>query len=138
VAPGEALAAILGALHEERADRPRREARSVYGNGGLAVSCSHQSSDDGTQDLLQHCFIEPTEKPVDRGLVGDVPQSQYRTQFSMFGQTDFGFAEGPILITHQAQDREQLGLLEAMFRKFAAVGWQDGLAHVQRDGGKFH
>jgi hypothetical protein len=124
MAPGEPLASILGALHEEGADSPRREAHRVHGYSRRAVRLRHQPLDDGTQELLQHRFVKPVEKAVHDGMVGPIAQSQGRAELRVFGQTDFGFTEGPLCFTRRAYDRAQLRLLEPMFRKVAAVGRQ--------------
>jgi hypothetical protein len=109
---------------------PRGEARRIHCDSRLAVRVRHQSVDGDTQDLLQHRFVESAENAVHGRISGHVPQPQCRTQLCVFGETDFGFAEGPILVPHQAEDREQLGLPEPMCRTHAAVGRQHRLAEA--------
>jgi hypothetical protein len=73
VAPGQALASILGSRHEERPDGTRCEASRVHRHRGLAVRRRHQPVDGGSQDLLQRRFVESAENTVDGGIIGPVP-----------------------------------------------------------------
>jgi hypothetical protein len=73
VAPGKPLASLLGPFHAERTDGTRCEASRVHRHRGLAVRWWHQPLDHGTQDLLQHRFVEAAEKTVHGSIVGRVP-----------------------------------------------------------------
>jgi class 3 adenylate cyclase len=70
----------------------------------------------------------PEENPF---LRLDPPQRRLRV--GVLSQPDFGFAEGPIFIAYQAQDREQLRLPQSIFRILAALGGQHGFADTQRN-----
>ena len=52
----------------------------------------------------------------------------------MLSPSDFGFTNGPVLITHQAQDGESWRRLKPALRTFAAVGEQRHLANTPRIG----
>jgi hypothetical protein len=110
VALGEALTSISRALHKEGAHGSWREARRVHRDCRLVAGLRAQPLDDGTQSLLQGCLVEPMGEAVDGGIVGRTPQPQGGPQFCVFGQPNFGFTKGPILIAHPAQNGQQLGL----------------------------
>jgi hypothetical protein len=76
------------------------------------------------QELIQGCEI------------GHADQSQRLTQFALFTEPHLGFAKGPILVAHQAQDRQQLGLPELVFAETAAVTREHRPADLQRDASK--
>ena len=78
VAPGEAVAASLGALHKEGADRPRRKTRRIHRHSRLEPRLRSQPLDDGTQGVFKGCLVEPAEKAVHGGLVGPRAQPQGR------------------------------------------------------------
>jgi hypothetical protein len=54
------------------------------------------------------------EEAVDGGIVGHTLQPQGGAPFRVFGQPDFSLTNGPILIAHQAQNGQQLGLCKLM------------------------
>ena len=56
----------------------------------------------------------------------------------MLGQAHFDLAEGPILVAHQARQRQQLRLREHMLRELTPIGRHDGLRHEPTADGKFH
>ncbi len=102
MAPRKAFPSIFGTFHEECADGPWREARRVHRHGRLLTRLSCQSLHDGIQGLLECCLVKSTEKTIDRGIVGHMPQPQGPAQLCVFGQTDFGFTKGLVFIAHQA------------------------------------
>jgi DHA2 family multidrug resistance protein-like MFS transporter len=68
--------------------------------------------------------LEPAQEAVQRGIVGHVVQAQRRAQLTVLGQAHLGFTERPVLITHEAQPRQQLRLGKSVCRTRAAVGRQ--------------
>src|SRR6266571_1341351 len=80
------------------------------------------------EGVLQVGFQETSQERLERGVVGN--RSERSAQLSVFAQTNFGFAEGPVLVAHEAQDSQQLRLRELAFAKAGAVGRHD-LSHIQ-------
>jgi len=80
--------------------------------------------------VLQVGFQETSQERLERGVVGNRSQCERSAQLSVFAQTNFGFAEGPVLLAHEAQDSQQLRLRELAFAKAGAVGRHD-LSHIQ-------
>jgi len=81
------------------------------------------------EGVLQVGFQETSQERLERGVVGNRSQCERSAQLSVFAQTNFGFAEGPVLVAHEAQDSQQLRLRELAFAK-AGVGRHD-LSHIQ-------
>ena len=82
------------------------------------------------EGVLQVGFQETSQERLERGVVGNRSQCERSAQLSVFAQTNFGFAEGPVLLAHEAQDSQQLRLRELAFAKAGAVGRHD-LSHIQ-------
>src|SRR5207244_9487221 len=74
------------------------------------------------EGVLQVGFQETSQERLERGVVGNRSQCERSAQLSVFAQTNFGFAEGPVLVAHEAQDSQQLRLRELAFAKAGAVG----------------
>ena len=72
-------------------------------------------------------------KTVERGVVGDRSQMQGVPQLAVLGQADLGFAIGPVLIAHEAQDGQQLRLREFVFAELGAIARYRRLRHIQGD-----
>ena len=70
---------------------------------------------------------------MQRGEIGHTGESERLTQFAMFAEPHLGFAKGPILIAHQNEDGQQLGLRELMFAETAALAWKHRLGDLQGD-----
>jgi hypothetical protein len=54
----------------------------------------------------------------------------------MLVQPHFGFAKGPVLVTHQAENRQQLRLREMLLAASASVALEHRPADLQGDGSK--
>src|SRR6266705_2420905 len=63
------------------------------------------------EGVLQVGFQETSQERLERGVVGNRSQCERSAQLSVFAQTNFGFAEGPVLVAHEAQDSQQLRLV---------------------------
>jgi hypothetical protein len=59
-------------------------------------------------------------------------QPQRLAEFAMLAQPHLGFAKGPVLVTHQAENRQQLGLVEQAL----AEATSHRLGDLQGDAGK--
>jgi len=56
---------------------------------------------------------------------------QRTAQFGMFCQPHLGFAVGPVLVAHEAQDGQQLRLRKLVFAKARAIARHGGSGYVQ-------
>src|SRR2546428_10179496 len=63
------------------------------------------------EGVLQVGFQQTSQERLERGVVGNRSQCERSAQLSVFAQTNFGFAEGPVLVAHEAQDSQQLRLV---------------------------
>jgi len=86
---------------------------------------------DFLQRVRQIGFLETSQKAVERSVVGDRNQSQHSPQLAVFGKTDFGFAKGPVFVTHQARHGQQLGLGELVFAEGCAIARHRGPSYIQ-------
>src|SRR5207245_3432386 len=77
------------------------------------------------EGVLQVGFQETSQERLERGVVGNRSQCERSAQLSVFARTNFGFAEGPVLLAYEAQDSQQLRLRELAFAKAGAVGRHD-------------
>ena len=136
VAPGEALTAVFGPRDKEGTDSAWRQAGGIDGHGRLWARLGDEPLDDGAQDLPQGRLIKPAKKAVQGGIVRYVVQAQRSAQLTGLRQAHLGLAERPILIAHEAEHRQELGLGKSVFRKLAAVGRQRRLTDTQRDSRK--
>src|SRR5438128_921964 len=91
---------------------------------------SRRSETTILKGVLQVGFQETSQERLERGVVGNRSQCERSAQLFVFAQTNFGFAEGPVLVAHEAQDSQQLRLRELAFAKAGAVGRHD-LSHIQ-------
>src|SRR5437660_3190335 len=60
------------------------------------------------------------------------------SQVAMLGQTAFRLAKSPVFVTHQTENRQQLGLRELMFAETATVGRQNTVRDFERHPSKRH
>ena len=54
----------------------------------------------------------------------------------MLAQPDLGLAKGPVLVTHQTENRQQLGLVEQALAETTSVAREHHLRDLQGDAGK--
>jgi hypothetical protein len=135
VAPWHRLLVVMvHAAHEEGADRAGTESGAIDRYVGATMRA-------GKRDAMYHLveracdggFVEPAQESVQGRKVGNGSELQSVTQFGMFGQPDFGFAIGPVLIAHEAQDGQQLRLRELVFAERRTVARNRGPSDVQGD-----
>ena len=72
----------------------------------VPVERGYRHEDDAPREEKIERFAESAENTVHGRITGHVRQSQCRPQLRVFGETDFSFAEDPILVPHPAEDRE--------------------------------
>src|SRR6266478_4329622 len=71
-----------------------------------------------------------------RGEVGHTHQPQHLAQFAMLAQTHLGFTKGPVFVTHQAENGQQLRLGKLTFAETASVAREHRPGDLQSDAGK--
>jgi hypothetical protein len=81
-------------------------------------------------------FIQALQKTIERREVGHTHESEGLTQFAMLAEPHFGFTKGPVFVTHQAENGQQLGLRELVFAETTAVAREHRLGDLQSDAGK--
>src|SRR5579859_4298332 len=69
-------------------------------------------------------------------LVGDTGKTQRLAQFAMFAQPNLGLPNGPVFVTHQTENRQQLGLFEPALAETTSVARKHRLANLQDDASK--
>jgi len=122
--------------HEKCAHRSLRQSGGVHSD-----SCSPSAF---FSDPAQPTYRFP-DRPIDGGIVEALQetiqgrevrhagQTQCLVQFAMLTQAHFGFAKGPVLIAHQAENRQQLWLRKLVFAETAAVAGKHRLSNLQGD-----
>ena len=63
----------------------------------------------------------PKETVEEGGVIGCFRQARSVSQLAMLGQPNLGLAQDPVLVAHQAEDRQQLRLGEGTLREPGAV-----------------
>src|SRR5579875_988498 len=77
--------------------------------------------------------VQTLQEAIQRSEIGHAGQSERLPQFAMFAEPHLGLAKGPVLVTHQAEDRQQLRLVEQVFAEPAAVARKHRLGDLQGD-----
>jgi hypothetical protein len=80
--------------------------------------------------------VETLQKTIEGREVGHAHQPQHLAQFAMLAQTHFGFAKGPVFVTHQAENGQQLRLGKLPFAKTASVARKHRPGDLQSDASK--
>ena len=127
---------LLPSANEKRADGSRSQPRSIYRHGAFgfvrgrlaALKTAHHLG----QNLSDHLLLHSQHKTKQCAVIGHSLQFQRLSQLSVFGQANFRRAERPVLVTHQAQNRQQLRLSETLRRKTMTVNYTSGSLPVQR------
>src|SRR5216684_3488714 len=122
---------LLQALEKEGADGSIGEPRAVDGCRNGPAPASPQPTHGFLQSAIDGVVLQPSQKTIQRGVVGHRLQFQCGAQFLVLLQAYFGFAKSPVFKAHQAQHRQQLWLGELMFAEARAVGRQNLRGHLQ-------
>jgi hypothetical protein len=125
--------------HKEGAYCSLRQTGGVHTDAGSspASSASAAQPTHGLADrLVDRGIVQPLQETIQGREVGHAGESEYLTQFPMFAEPHLGFAKGPILVTHQTADRQQLGLRELVFAETAAVARKHRFGDLQSDANK--
>src|SRR5438132_10149586 len=69
------------------------------------------------EGVLQVGFQATSQERLERGVVGNRSQCERSGQLSLFAQPNFGLAEGPVLVAHEAHDGQQFRLRDLPYAK---------------------
>ncbi len=130
------VAEVLHSADEIAADRALCQPGSIDGYRGRTSPPPRHAPHNLLEYTRYIFFAEPQQKAIQRGVVGNQVQLESGAQLGMFLEPDFGFPKGPVLITHQAQYRQQLRLREQPLAEFTAMSGQNGLADFQSQPGE--
>jgi hypothetical protein len=133
MAPGHGLLVMVThTAHEERADGAGTEASGIDRHLGAAARPGQRHAmDDFVQGSGDGGFVQPPQETVESREVRNKAKPESTAQFEVFCQSYFGFPVGPVLVAHEAQDGQQLGLRELVFAEGRAITRHGGGGHVQ-------
>jgi|SRR5579872_1983063 len=81
-------------------------------------------------------LVVQTQKTMQSREIGHTRQSQCLTQLAVFAQPQFGFAKGPVLVTHQAENGQQWRLRKLVLAETTSITRKDRPADLQSDASK--
>ena len=140
VPPGQGfLPVMMQAPHKKRADRSWRQAGRVDGHPSPPVAPASPSAHPAhrlADSPIDALVFETPQETVQRREVGHTRQSQGLTQFAVLAQPHLGFAKGPVLVTHQTEDGQQLRLGELVLAEASSIGWEHRPTHFPSGAGK--
>jgi len=133
------LRVVVHATHEAGADRALAQAGGIDRHPSPATwarqrNAMHhlvESAGDGR-------LVQAANKAVQGGVIGGRTQLQSTPQFDVFAQADLGFAIGPVFVTHEAQNRQQLRLRELVFAELGSIARHRRLCDIQSDACELH
>jgi len=132
------LAKMLDTANKVAARRARRQARTVHTYRGSPSPPPGHALHHRVQGAVDVVGIQPRQKATQRGVVGNGTQLQGGPQLHMLAEPHFGFAEGPVLVAHQAEHGQQLRLCELVLAKRRAIPRQGGVSNTERHACKSH
>jgi hypothetical protein len=133
------LPMMMHASHKEGTDRSLRQARRIDRNTGAPPSLSARATQPAyrlADRPVDGYVVQALQKAIQSGEVGHAPQPQRLAQFAMLAQPHFGFAKGPVFVTHQAENGQQLRLVELVLAEAASVTREHRLRDLQGDASK--
>lgn len=103
------LRVVMHTPDEKGANRALGQSGGVNSDAGTP-SAPSESAHRFPQDVLDDALVQPLEKAVQRPVVGHTVQAQQATELSVFPEPHLSLPEGPVLVAHQTEDRQQLRL----------------------------
>jgi hypothetical protein len=133
VPPGQGLlGVVVRTAHEERAHRALSKPSGIDGCGSATSGTGQgHTTNHFLQGLCNGSFVQPPQEAVECGVVGNRAKPESTAQFQVLRQPHLCFPEGPVLVAHEAQDRQQLRLRELVFAKRRAITRHRGLRYIQ-------
>src|SRR6476620_10452321 len=113
-------------------ERPGARAESFRFTELNKLSPTHRFAHRAVNGLV----IETLQKTIQRREVRHTHKPQYLAQFAMLAQTHLGFTKGPVFVTHQAENGQQLRLGKLTFAETASVAREHRPRDLQSDAGK--
>src|SRR6266403_356292 len=140
VPPGQRfLPVMMNAPHKERAHRALRQTGGVHGDASplpLLAQRTTQPAHRFANCAIDGLVVETLQKTIQGGEVGHTHKPQHLAQFAMLAQTHLGFTKGPVFVTHQAENGQQLRLGKLTFAETASVAREHRPGDLQSDAGK--
>src|SRR6202165_589107 len=133
------LPVMMHSAHKECADRSLRQARRIDRYAGSPPSFSARAAQLAhrlADRAIDSYFVQTLQEAIQSREVGHAHQPQRLAQFAVLAQPHFGFAKGPVLVTHQTTDRQQLRLRELALAESASVPREHRPADLQGDASK--
>jgi hypothetical protein len=142
VPPRQRLLPVMEqATHKERADRSLRQTRRVHADAGSSSACSVSAAQTthGLADrLVDGLLVQTLQETILRREIGHTGAPQGLMQFAMFGEPHLGLPKGPVLVTHQTENSQQLRLGEMVLAETTAVARKHRLGNLQSDASEGH
>jgi len=133
------LGVVIHAAHEECAHRARGKSGRIHRHLGAASGTGQRHAVNHlVQSARDRGFVQPPQETVQGCVIGNRAQPQGTAQWRVFRQSHLGFPVGPVLVTHQAQDGQQLRLRELLFAKRGAIPRHGGLSYLQSHSPESH
>ena len=109
------LPVMMHAPNKERAHRALRQTAGVHGDASTLPFLAQRTAQPAhgfAHRTVDGLVVETLQETVQCREVGHTSQPQHLAQFAMLAQTHLGFAKGPVFVTHQAENGQQLRLGE--------------------------
>src|SRR5579862_229877 len=100
------------------------------------LACATQPSHRLTNRKVDDLVVQTLEKTIQSREIGNAHQPQSLAQFAVLAQPHFGFAKRPVLVAHQAENGQQLRLIELALAESDSVAWEHRLAYLHGDASK--
>src|SRR5436309_229713 len=133
------LPVMMHAPHKERAHRALRQTGGVHGDASplpLLAQRTTQPAHRFANRAVDGLVVETLQKTIQGGEVGHTHKPQHLAQSAMLAQTHLDFTKGPVCITHQAENGQQLRLGKLTFAETASVAREHRPGDLQSDAGK--
>src|SRR6266478_1610564 len=133
------LPVMMHAPHKERARRSLRQARGVHGNASTLAFLAQRTAQPAhrfANRAVDGLVVETLQKTIQCREVGHTHKAQHLAQFAMLAQPHLGFTKGPVFVTHQAENGQQLRLGKLTFAETASVTREHRPGDLKSDAGK--
>jgi len=132
------LAEMLDTANKIAARRTLRQACGIDAYRGSPSPPPGHAPHHLLQGAIDVVGLQPRQKAIQRGVVGNGAKLQGETQLRVFAEPHLSFAEGPVFIAHQAEHGQQLRLRELVLAKRRAIPRHRGMSNAQRHARKSH
>ena len=109
---------------EKLTHRACGEPRTIDRDGRARTSGVLQLLRDHAYGGPERRLIDSTQESIERRVVRHEAQSTGPAEFPMLPQAHLSFAKGPVLVAHDAEQGEEVGLRERMLLELAAIAGQ--------------